>query len=58
VYGGRVMQATRLIDRQALHARVLGFAHPVSGETVRFEGDYPDDFTRAEETLRRGGSWR
>lgn len=29
--------------RQALHAGVLGFVHPVTGETVRFESPLPDD---------------
>ncbi len=30
--------------RQALHAAVLGFEHPVSGVQVRFEADLPADF--------------
>ncbi|MEO1251556.1 MAG: RluA family pseudouridine synthase [Pseudomonadota bacterium] len=30
--------------RQALHARVLGFAHPVTGEALRFERAPPEDF--------------
>lgn len=30
--------------RQALHARRLSFAHPVSGETVDVSCDMPDDF--------------
>ena len=30
--------------RQALHARVLGFVHPVTGEALRFEAAPPDDF--------------
>lgn len=31
-------------DRQALHAAILGFVHPVSGETLRFEQAPPQDF--------------
>lgn len=31
--------------RQALHAAVLGFEHPVSGEIVRFEAPLPNDFS-------------
>lgn len=31
-------------DRQALHAAVLGFQHPVSGENMRFEAPLPADF--------------
>jgi len=30
--------------RQALHAAVLGFRHPVTGETLRFETPLPSDF--------------
>jgi 23S rRNA pseudouridine1911/1915/1917 synthase len=35
------------LGHQALHARVLGFTHPTSGERVRFESPVPDDFARA-----------
>ncbi|MEQ9487530.1 MAG: RluA family pseudouridine synthase [Alphaproteobacteria bacterium] len=31
------------LGRQALHAQVLGFAHPVTGKALRFESDLPDD---------------
>lgn len=40
------------LGRQALHARVLGFVHPMTGEVVRFERAPPDDFARAVEALR------
>ncbi len=40
------------LGRQALHARVLGFVHPISGATVRFERPPPDDFARAAQALR------
>jgi len=30
--------------RQALHAAVLGFRHPATGETLRFETPLPADF--------------
>jgi 23S rRNA pseudouridine1911/1915/1917 synthase len=33
----------RDFPRQALHAQVLGFVHPVSGETLRFEAAIPQD---------------
>lgn len=39
------------LERQALHAAVLGFRHPVSGEAVRFESPLPDDMARLEELL-------
>lgn len=35
--------AVRNFPRQALHAAVLGFEHPVSGETMRFEAPLPKD---------------
>ena len=37
--------------RQALHAAVLGFIHPVSGEPMRFETRPPDDMARLAEAL-------
>ena len=40
------------LDRPALHARVLGFVHPTTGETMRFEIDPPADFQLALTTLR------
>lgn len=39
--------------RQALHAAVLGFEHPVTGEQVRFETDLPKDMQRLEGFLER-----
>jgi 23S rRNA pseudouridine1911/1915/1917 synthase len=31
------------LGHQALHARLLGFVHPVTGESLRFEAELPDD---------------
>lgn len=36
-------QAVRAFPRQALHAAVLGFNHPVTGEDLRFEAPLPED---------------
>ena len=36
-------QALRDFPRQALHAAVLGFVHPVSGAALRFEAPLPED---------------
>jgi 23S rRNA pseudouridine1911/1915/1917 synthase len=36
-------QAVKDFPRQALHAAVLGFEHPLSGEAIRFEAPLPDD---------------
>lgn len=39
--------------RQALHAAVLGFVHPVTGETVRFESPLPPDMAALEALLTK-----
>lgn len=41
------------LGRQALHAAVLGFVHPVSGAALRFEAPLPEDLQRALERLRK-----
>jgi 23S rRNA pseudouridine1911/1915/1917 synthase len=51
----RVRAIGKALGRQALHARLLGFAHPTTGETVRFEAPWPEDFARAVEALRALG---
>ena len=38
--------------RQALHARILGFAHPISGETMHFEAPPPKDLEELLDALR------
>lgn len=38
--------------RPLLHARLLGFLHPLTGRPVRAESPLPDDFRRALATLR------
>jgi 23S rRNA pseudouridine1911/1915/1917 synthase len=43
------------LARQALHAAVLGFVHPVTGEALRFETPPPDDMRRLEAALGRLG---
>jgi 23S rRNA pseudouridine1911/1915/1917 synthase len=39
------------LERQALHAAVLGFRHPISGEALRFETPPPTDMARLEHVL-------
>jgi 23S rRNA pseudouridine1911/1915/1917 synthase len=41
------------LKRQALHAAVLGFVHPITGETVRFESPLPADMARLEALLEK-----
>ena len=43
----RVQEAAEALGRQALHARVLGFVHPVTNVPMRFEVEPPADFQRA-----------
>ncbi|MEM8578159.1 MAG: RluA family pseudouridine synthase [Pseudomonadota bacterium] len=61
VYGGArklpaAMQgadAVRAFPRQALHAAQLGFVHPVSGETLRFDAPLPRDMADLIAALSR-----
>ncbi len=41
------------LSRQALHAAVLGFVHPVTGEALRFETEPPEDMRALEGLLAR-----
>jgi 23S rRNA pseudouridine1911/1915/1917 synthase len=47
-----ISQVAAALGRQALHAAVLGFVHPLSGESLRFEAPLPADFARALDALR------
>ncbi len=40
------------VGHQALHARVLGFVHPATGQALRFEAPPPADFRVVLEALR------
>jgi len=44
--------AVRDFPRQALHAAVLGFLHPVSGRALRFEAPLPEDMAALIAALR------
>ncbi|MCI4660808.1 MAG: RluA family pseudouridine synthase [Neomegalonema sp.] len=41
----------RSFPRQALHASVLGFEHPISGEWLSFESALPEDLQRLRDAL-------
>lgn len=43
--------ALAALGRQALHAKVLGFAHPVTGEEMYFEASPPEDFANLQTQL-------
>jgi len=63
VYGGsarlsnlkdaKLRALIRELDRQALHARTLGFVHPVSGHYLEFSSPLPEDMARILEHLER-----
>ncbi|MBR1835349.1 MAG: RluA family pseudouridine synthase [Bacteroidales bacterium] len=42
----------RVLPRQALHARTLGFEHPSTGQHVHFESPMPDDMSSALQRWR------
>jgi 23S rRNA pseudouridine1911/1915/1917 synthase len=46
--------ALTALARPALHAAVLGFSHPKTGETLHFERPPPDDFRTLLEALETG----
>ncbi len=48
--------ALTALGRQGLHASVLGFEHPATGETLRFESPPPKDFARLLKALRTVGA--
>jgi 23S rRNA pseudouridine1911/1915/1917 synthase len=48
-----VQNCFKLLPRQALHARSLGFKHPASGEQMFFDSELPDDMTGVIEKWRR-----
>jgi 23S rRNA pseudouridine1911/1915/1917 synthase len=47
----QALAALAAFRRQALHARVLGFQHPVSGAALHFEAPPPGDFRRLQDAL-------
>ena len=49
--GPEAQSALADLGRQALHARLLGFAHPRTGETLRFESPLPADMARLRAAL-------
>lgn len=50
--GDEARLALSVLSRQALHAAELGFAHPVTGEELRFESPLPADLQKLLTALR------
>ena len=48
-------KAARAMTRQSLHAKELGFRHPVTGAPLHFSAAPPADFDRVLTALRRWG---
>ncbi len=43
----------KILPRQALHAKTLGFVHPVSGDKMRFDSEIPTDLGDCIDKWRR-----
>ena len=44
----------RSFERQALHAAILGFRHPITGEDLSFESPLPEDMKALIKTIETG----
>ncbi len=53
-----IQNCFKILPRQALHARSLGFVHPTTGKNVYFESEIPDDMQTVIEKWRRYVSGR
>ena len=49
---GGAAEAVKAFPRQALHAAVLGFRHPVTDKTVTFEAPMPEDMVSLLDKIR------
>jgi 23S rRNA pseudouridine1911/1915/1917 synthase len=49
--GPEAAQALAALGRQALHAELLGFEHPLSGEYLEFRSELPPDLARLRNAL-------
>ena len=43
----------KLLNRQALHAKTLGFLHPRKNQFISFESDLPKDFKKMLNLLNK-----
>ena len=53
-----IQNCFKILPRQALHARSLGFVHPTTGKEMMFESEIPDDMQTVLEKWRRYVSGR
>ncbi len=47
-----VDNAFKILPRQALHAKTLGFKHPITGELMQFNSELPEDIANCIEKWR------
>lgn len=47
------VELLQIMKRQALHAKTLGFTHPINNEYMRFDSDLPDDMQLLLNQIRR-----
>ena len=52
-HGDEAAAAVAAFPRQALHAAVLGFKHPITGAELSFESELPADMAALIEILRQ-----
>lgn len=48
-----IQNCFEICPRQALHAKTLGFVHPVSGEWLQFDSEIPEDMTALLDKWRK-----
>lgn len=54
VYGDGVYgKSVKGVDGQCLHAKKIGFIHPISGQYLEFDSELPDYFQRILKSLRK-----
>ncbi|MFZ4543889.1 MAG: RluA family pseudouridine synthase [Saprospiraceae bacterium] len=51
-YKAFVYNVFKVLPRQALHAKELGFIHPITGDQMMFVSDLPEDFVKGVEKWR------
>ena len=52
-YKAFINNCFKCCPRQALHAKTLGFIHPITGVQMDFDSEWPDDFRQLIEKWRR-----
>lgn len=53
-----VQNCFKILPRQALHAKTLGFIHPTTGKSMLFDSELPQDMTEVIERWKRYTSGR